>query len=262
MTIDYFHGDGIAQATAPLSQVAASGDLVFLSGQVPLDPDGRIEGDDIETQARRALANLQSNLAAAGLSLRDVIKVNGYLADLTDAPGYNRVYESVFEPPFPARTTIGAALPGFLVEVEAVAARLPCAAEPAALEGSVALVAAAYDAWDGEDQSRLAALLAEDAEAYQAISIPWGAEARGRDAFLRYADGVKRQLDANATVEHLYSCGDDVVAVGHSAGSVRATGGHFDVRFVHVWTVCDGLITRFVAYVDTDALAPALAGGS
>jgi enamine deaminase RidA (YjgF/YER057c/UK114 family)/ketosteroid isomerase-like protein len=262
MTIEYFHGEGVARPTAPLSQVAASDGLVFISGQIPLNADGKVDGDGIETQARRALANLQSNLKAAGLGLRDVIKVNGYLADLADAPGYNRVYESVFAPPFPARTTIGAALPGFRIEVEAVAARPATVDAPRPSNAAVALVEAAYEAWDGEDQGRLAALLAQDAEAHQDTAIPWGAEARGRDAFLRYAAGVKRQLDANATVEQLYPCGDDVVAVGHSAGAVRATGGRFDVRFVHVWTVRDGRISRFVAYVDTDALAPALADAS
>ena len=123
------------------------------------------------------------------------------------------------------------------------------------------LVARAYEAWDSEDEDALGRLVAPDAEALQDASLPWGAVARGRDAFVRYARGVKEQIDATADVEVVFPCGDDVVATGRSAGHVRATGGAFDVRFVHVWTVRDGLITRFVAYVDTDALGSALHGG-
>lgn len=120
-----FHSevDGIAATASPLSQVVETRELVFTAGQVPFDADGRLVGDDIESQARAALANLRNALAAAGCAPSDVIKVTCYLADLADAPGWNAAYTEVFEPPYPVRTTIGAALPGFKIEIEAVAQR-------------------------------------------------------------------------------------------------------------------------------------------
>jgi 2-iminobutanoate/2-iminopropanoate deaminase len=261
MSREVFHGEGVARFPAPLSQAMGGGGLLFLSGQVPFDENGEVDGADIETQARRVFDNMRRNLAAAGCGFSDVLKVNAFLSSLEDAPGYNRVYEEVFPEPYPARTTVGAALPGFLLEVEAVALRRSGSDGRGDADGAQALVMRAYDAWDAEDDDSLARLLAADAEAHQEEALPWGGAARGRAAFLRYTRGVKEQLDATADVDALFRCGDDIVAMGRSAGRVRATGGRFDVRFAHVWTVRDGLITRFVAYVDTDALAGALETG-
>lgn len=115
--------EGIAPTPAPYSQVVETRDFVYTAGQVPLDADGNLVGDDILTQARQALKNLRSALAAAGLEPKDVVKVTCFLADLADAPGWNEAYREVFEAPFPARSTVGAALPGFKIEIEAVATR-------------------------------------------------------------------------------------------------------------------------------------------
>jgi 2-iminobutanoate/2-iminopropanoate deaminase len=262
MLIERFHGEGIAVSPAPLSQVVRGGGLVYLSGQVPFDADGQLAGEDIETQARQVFDNMRRNLAAAGCSFRDVLKVNAFLADLADAPGYNAVYEQAFSPPYPARTTVGAALPGFRLEVEAVALVHENGGGMGDHADERGIVAAAYEAWDAEDEQALRALVDEHATAYQSETIPWGATAQGREEFVRYALDVKQQLDASASVDTLFRCGADVVALGRSAGSVKATGGRFDLGFAHVWTVRDGLIQRFVAYVDTDALAPALEAGA
>jgi 2-iminobutanoate/2-iminopropanoate deaminase len=115
--------DGIAASPSPLSQVVEAGDLVYLSGQVPVDADGALVADDIDSQARQALQNLRTCLRAVGLDTADVVKVNAFLADLADAPGWNAAYHAVFTPPYPVRTTVGVNLPGFRIEIEAVACR-------------------------------------------------------------------------------------------------------------------------------------------
>jgi len=83
-----------------------------------------IVSDEIEAQCRRVLDNIRACLRAAGCELSDVIKVNAFLTDLANFDVYNAVYREYFSEPYPARTTVGAALaPGLLVEVEVVARR-------------------------------------------------------------------------------------------------------------------------------------------
>ena len=116
--------EGVARPSAPYSPVVVSGDLVYTAGQIGADASGAVVGDDIASQSRQALENVRLCLEAAGCALADVIKVNGYLVDLDHFPVYNEIYREFFSEPYPARTTVGAALaPGLLVEVEAVARR-------------------------------------------------------------------------------------------------------------------------------------------
>lgn len=114
--------DGVVKPKAPYSPVVADGDLVFTAGQVGFDEHGDLVPGGIEAQTRRALENLAACLRAVGCQLADVLKVNAFLADLSDFKAYNAVYTEFFHEPYPARTTVGAALPGELrVEIEAVA---------------------------------------------------------------------------------------------------------------------------------------------
>src|SRR3954451_7036611 len=116
--------EGIAKPDAPYSPVYASGDLVYTAGQVGVDASGTVP-DGIDAQTRQALENLRLCLEAAGCGLADVVKGNAYLTDMDDFAAYNAVYRETFSEPYPARTTVGAALvPGLLVEIEAVARRL------------------------------------------------------------------------------------------------------------------------------------------
>jgi 2-iminobutanoate/2-iminopropanoate deaminase len=115
--------EGLPVPTSPYSPVVAAGELVYTSGQVGSDASGAV-ADGIEAQTRRALENVRTCLAAAGCALTDVVKVNAYLVDMAQFETYNAVYREFFEPPYPARTTVGAALaPGLLVEIEAIAKR-------------------------------------------------------------------------------------------------------------------------------------------
>lgn len=118
--------DGAPEAIGPYAQAVVAGDLVFLSGQIALDPaTGSLVGGSIEEETRRVLENLGAVLAAAGLGYDDIVRTTIYLTDLTDFPRVNQAYAACFRAPFPARATVGvAALPrGARVEIDAIALR-------------------------------------------------------------------------------------------------------------------------------------------
>lgn len=113
-----------AAAIGPYSHGVESGELIFLSGQTPLDPaTGKLLEGGIEAQTEQSFKNLFAVLEAAGLTPDAVVKVNVYLTDMADFSAMNTVYARQFNPPYPARTTIGvASLPlGARVEIELIA---------------------------------------------------------------------------------------------------------------------------------------------
>ena len=112
-------------AIGPYSHAVRSGGLLFISGQIPLDPStGELVGDSPGDQARRCLENLRAVCAAAGASLADAVRVTVYLTDMGAFGEVNEAYASFFETDPPARVAIGvAALPkGAQVEIDAVVA--------------------------------------------------------------------------------------------------------------------------------------------
>jgi 2-iminobutanoate/2-iminopropanoate deaminase len=114
------------KAMGPYSFATEAGGLVFLSGQVALDPStGERRPDDVEVQARQVMDNIGAILGDLGLGFPDIAKTTIFLADMADYPKVNEVYASYFGTEPPARSAIQAgALPGgFLVEIEVVAAR-------------------------------------------------------------------------------------------------------------------------------------------
>jgi 2-iminobutanoate/2-iminopropanoate deaminase len=114
------------RALGPYSQGVAAGELGFCAGQVGLDPaTGKLVPGGIAAETARVLENLGAVLAAAGLSLADVVKTTVFLADLAEFGAMNEVYGRHFTPPYPARATLQvAALPaGARVEIEAIAVR-------------------------------------------------------------------------------------------------------------------------------------------
>ena len=125
MTRQAIQSNGAPAALGPYSQGIRSGEFVFCSGQLGLDPATGELADGIEAQAERSLRNLQSVLDAAGLSFDDVVKTTIFLADVNDFATVNAVYAKFMPTPPPARSTVGvAALPkGGLVEIEAIARR-------------------------------------------------------------------------------------------------------------------------------------------
>lgn len=111
--------------TSPIaSHCVKFGRLVFLAGQVPVDPKtGKVVENDIRTQTQQSLENLRSILALSGSSMENVLKVNCYLRNMDDFDGFNEVYVKYFPSDPPARTTIqaGRLWDGILIEIEAVA---------------------------------------------------------------------------------------------------------------------------------------------
>ena len=116
---------GAPAAIGPYSQAIRSGDMVFCSGQLGLEPVSGELVEGVEAQAERALRNLQSVLDAAGLGFDDVVKTTIFLADIGDFAAVNAVSARFMPDPPPARSTVQvAALPkGGLVEIDAIARR-------------------------------------------------------------------------------------------------------------------------------------------
>lgn len=112
-------------AIGPYSQGLDAGSIVFISGQIPIDPTTGKMADTVEEQAAQSLNNVKSILAAAGLSMSNVIKTSVFLSDLSDFAAVNKVYEGFFSEPFPARSCVQvAAIPkGAKVEIECIAVR-------------------------------------------------------------------------------------------------------------------------------------------
>jgi len=111
-------------AQGPYSHAVAAGNLIFVSGQGPVAPDGSgIQRGTIEEEARLTLSNLKAILEDAGSGLDQVVKVNAYLADIENFAAFNDIYQEFFKSDFPARTCIQAGRLPFdiQIEVEAIA---------------------------------------------------------------------------------------------------------------------------------------------
>ena len=110
-------------AIGPYSQAVRSGDLLFVSGQIPLDPaTGQLVEGDVSAQTHRVLQSLDAIVRAAGATLDDVVKTTVYLADMNDFVAMNRVYGTYFADPAPARAAVQVArLPkDAQVEIDAI----------------------------------------------------------------------------------------------------------------------------------------------
>ena len=116
--------DQAPAAIGPYSQAVSKNGLLFVSGQLGLDPATGALVEGVEAQTRRALQNLVAILAAAGLGTNNVLKATIYVANMDDFALVNKLYAETFAPPFPAREVVQAArLPkNGLVEISAIAA--------------------------------------------------------------------------------------------------------------------------------------------
>ena len=113
-------------AIGPYSQAVQAGNMLFVSGQIPIDPaTGEFAGNDITTQTHQSLTNVKNILEAAGYSLNDVVKTTVLLSDIANFAAMNAVYAEYFTENKPARAAFAAKdLPrGALVEIEAIAVK-------------------------------------------------------------------------------------------------------------------------------------------
>ena len=111
------------QAIGPYSQAIRYGDLLFVSGQIAIDPDtGDLVTGDIEVQTERVLKNIAAIIEAAGMTLQDAVKCTCFLKDMNDFVRFNAVYEAYFGESLPARETVEVArLPkDVLVEISVI----------------------------------------------------------------------------------------------------------------------------------------------
>jgi 2-iminobutanoate/2-iminopropanoate deaminase len=114
--------DAAPAPIGPYSQAVVANGVLYVSGQIPLDPaSGELVEDGIAEQARRCLESLDAICRAAGTALSDAARIGIYLTDMASFPEVNEVYAGFLSEPFPVRTTVGvAALPkGALVEMDA-----------------------------------------------------------------------------------------------------------------------------------------------
>lgn len=114
--------DKAPAAIGPYSQAIKSGNMLFCSGQIPVDPETGIIPDGVKAQAEQALTNVKNLIAAAGSSIENVIKTTVFIKDMNDFAVINEIYAKYFTEPFPARSCVEVArLPkDVLLEVEAI----------------------------------------------------------------------------------------------------------------------------------------------
>ncbi len=121
--MEIFNAKNAPAAIGPYSHAVKTGNLIFLSGQIPMDAQGDMVGIGIEAQVEQVFANIKLILEEAGSSLDKLVRVGVFLGDITDFSSFNQVYEDCLKGHKPARSVIEAAsLPkGALVEIEAIA---------------------------------------------------------------------------------------------------------------------------------------------
>jgi 2-iminobutanoate/2-iminopropanoate deaminase len=115
---------GLAEPISHYTDAVRAGDLLFISGCVPVDADGRLVPGDVVAQTRQVFANIGAVLAASGAEFGDVVKVTVFLVDVDDRAAVNTVRQEVFGAARPASTLVEVsrlAIPGARIEVEAVA---------------------------------------------------------------------------------------------------------------------------------------------
>ncbi len=120
MNKEAIHSEGAPAAIGTYSQAIKSGNLLFMSGQIPLDPKTmEIVAGDFDARARQVFDNLKAVAEAAGAELDQVVKLTIFLTDLNNFATVNQVMEDFFEQPFPARAAVGVASLPMAVDVEA-----------------------------------------------------------------------------------------------------------------------------------------------
>ena len=117
--------DKAPAAIGPYSQAIDLGNMVFVSGQIPVNPETGVMADSVAEQAHQSLNNLESILKECGLSMQNVVKTVVFLADLNDFAEVNEVYAQHFSAPYPARSCVQvAAIPkGAKLEIECIAVK-------------------------------------------------------------------------------------------------------------------------------------------
>ena len=126
--------------------------------------------------------------------------------------------------------------------------------------GHEGLVRGVYEAYARRDAAAALSHFSPEVEFVQTDLLPWGGKYYGIEGAKASLVKLLANVDSRVEVEETISAGDHVVVIARTRGTTRAAGAPFDLRAVHVWTVVDGTIRRFEAYIDTPAMLSALAG--
>lgn len=121
------------------------------------------------------------------------------------------------------------------------------------------VVRAVYRAYAGRDLAAIQALYHPDCEIYQSDLLPWGGEYLGYSGLQQFFARLTGTISTEIVDEQLFEAGDRVVSIGRTRGKALATGQHFELPAVHIYTVSNGKILRYEAYVDTPAMLSACA---
>jgi len=124
MTKEIIRTANAPQPLGPYSQGVKAGNLLFISGQAPIDPKtGKVSADDIEAQTRQTLQNINGIVDASGFSMQDIVRVTIFLRNADDFKRMNEVYKTFFAENPPTRTTVEAKLvaPNMLIAIDAIA---------------------------------------------------------------------------------------------------------------------------------------------
>ena len=120
------------------------------------------------------------------------------------------------------------------------------------------LIRDVYDAYARRDVAAALSRFSPEVEFIQTDLLPWGGRYHGVEGAQASLGKLLAHVDSRLEVEEVISAGDHVVVIARTRGTTLASGAAFDVRAVHVWTVVDGSILRFEAYIDTPAMLAAL----
>ena len=123
---------------------------------------------------------------------------------------------------------------------------------------NIDVIRGGYAAFERGDVPAIFALLDPEAEFYQSDELPWGGRYRGHAEIGEFLRRLSTSVESKVTAERFVEAGNQIVQIGRTRGTVRATGKPFDVPEVHVWTLRHGKIVRFEAYLDHATLQPAL----
>jgi len=123
---------------------------------------------------------------------------------------------------------------------------------------SIAVVRAVYDAFATKDIPRIVSLFSPEIELLQSTEVPWGGEYHGHDGAMKFFGILTQTIKTVVSIEQYIDAGETIIAVGHTRGTVNATGANIDVPIAHVWTIENGLATRVHFCIDNPTMLSAL----
>lgn len=128
------------------------------------------------------------------------------------------------------------------------------------MERDVEKIEELYKAQHKRDLRSILMLMSQDIKIIQSTELPWGGNYLGHDGVKKFLTTLAEHIDSQVQVERMIDAGDKVAVVGRTVGKTRKTKLEFDLPFVHIWTMHEGQLERFEAYIDNATMLAALDG--